>query len=305
MFNAFVAETHLYFSRHPKDLMGKIFVGSLCAIDTLNSALISHALYYYLVLLFPSTKGLNQATLTYCVEISLSFFLVFIVQLVYAHHVWQASRNMVLVGTIVIISTAAWALGIVMMVEFGRERLFSSLGTLPLRPIVTTMHSLVFLSTAISCAALCLYNKTPHISLADGLDFDNIYHFFLTYAVSRGSITALVQLAYWITFAVAPSSALWMPFHLLSSKLAINSLLTSLNSREHRQGGSEQGDITEGTSTSLFSGSGPRHVTSTVRFDDKELNTASEGDKDIHTKDEYEQEEADPWHRSMVSRRRM
>jgi len=76
---------------------------------------------------------------------------------------------------------------------------------------------------------------------------------FVTYFINRGVCVTIVQLAYMCVFVAMPSQQIWILFHLIVSKLYVNTLLAMLNSREvaHGRGINEEESV-----ASLRKGSG-------------------------------------------------
>ncbi|KAL0960682.1 hypothetical protein HGRIS_005710 [Hohenbuehelia grisea] len=102
-------QTYVYYSRYPKDHWGvKATVATICLVDTAASALMSQALYYYLVNLFPYITGLVEFTQTFNAEIGLAVFGNWVVQMFYAYRIWTLSKNVILGLVLAFIATAAF-----------------------------------------------------------------------------------------------------------------------------------------------------------------------------------------------------
>jgi len=228
-------QSHVYFSRYPMDHWGiKATVATLCLLDTANSALLSHALYQYIVFLFPLTIGLVNATSTYRAEFGLSVLAVFITQIFYAYRLWHASKCVPVAAITAVISTAALAMGLAITAKISIDPAFASLGFSQTKTIMALSQGFTFLSALLTFIALCVYLRPsyhPSIKPLEGW-----YDTLVAYSISRGSLATAVQLCFFVSFVTAPTKALWMPFHLLASKFFINSLLTMLNSRDVHEG---------------------------------------------------------------------
>jgi len=261
-------QTYVYYSRFPNDHWAmKSTVAAVCALDTTTSALASQALYFYLIELFPFTTELVDATKTFCAENGLAVLAVYIVQVFYASRVWTISKNAALASTIALISTASFVLGISMTVQMFQNTAFAHLAVAHVKAIVSSAQGLTFLSGLLTFGALCFSlepSRNAGVKPMEGW-FDKL----VAYTISRGSVATLVQFGYFISFVTIPSQQIWIPFHLIASKLYINSLLTMLNSREVFRGHGINEEQTLSTQRQVgntaFSLSGAR-TNSAVRF---------------------------------------
>jgi len=225
-------QTYVYFSRYTKDHLSiKILVAGVCATDTATTILISQALYYYLVTLFPFPTQLTVATNTFCAENGLGVFAIFVVQLFYACRVWQASnKSYPLASLISVTSMIAFAFGITMTVHMFGNRVFTNLAQPHMKAAAATSQGIAFLADVLIVVSFSYYmnsKRNPDLRALNGW-FDKV----VTWGISRGVLFTVVQLAYFVVFITMPSKTYWMPFHHVISKLYINCLLTHLNSRE-------------------------------------------------------------------------
>jgi hypothetical protein len=251
-------QTYVYFSRYPKDHWSvKSTVAALCLIDTATSALVSQALYFYLITLFPFAIGLVDATSTFCAEISLATLAIFIVQVYYATRIRSLSNSKFLFGAIIMTSSAAFVLGLVMAAQMFQHRAFARLAIPHIQAVAASSQALTFISGFLTMGSLFFYLQPSRRPSMKPLDtwFDKC----VAYTVTRGSIATVVQLAYLLVFTSMPDKFVWMPFHLAASKLYINSLLTMLNLRDviHGQGVNEEETLSsQRKSGTMFTSSG-------------------------------------------------
>ncbi|KAF9483502.1 hypothetical protein BDN70DRAFT_929196 [Pholiota conissans] len=268
-------QTYIYFSRYPMDRRGiKATVASLCLLDTVNSALISHTMYHYLVTYFPLTTGLINATSTYCAEIGFSALAVFIVQLFYSYRVWRVSKRVLLAGAISLVSTVAFAMRLAFTSKIrpsdqGQNAAALLYRSIPItfdQAIITASQALTFFSGTLSTISLFFY-LAPSRSLVSK-STENFFEKAVTHLISRGTLATLLQLCFLIAYLTTPGKVVWMPFHLITSKVFINSLFTMLNFRtvHYGRGYTEDEAIVRKTSnaTSTFSANG--RISSNVRF---------------------------------------
>ncbi|TFK40573.1 hypothetical protein BDQ12DRAFT_679695 [Crucibulum laeve] len=259
-------QTYIYYNTYTTDHWGiKATVAAVSILDTVTSALISHALYHYLIVLFPYTEGLYRATSTFTAEVALSIIAVFIVQIYYTARIWELSKNAVVSGAIAVVSSTALALGIVMTAELGRDSQFVSLAASRVKSVVAAGQALTFVSGLLIFGALSFYlapAQAPKARRVEGW-YDNI----VVYTMSHCSLATVVQLGFFIAFIAMPAKVIWMPFHLLASKLFVNSLLTMLNSRKvHNGKGLNEETVLHKAGDAAFSTSTPG-THSAMRFD--------------------------------------
>ncbi|PBK74900.1 hypothetical protein ARMSODRAFT_950954 [Armillaria solidipes] len=253
-------QTYVYFSRYPKDLfIMKATVAFLCVLDTVSSALISQTVYYYLVTMFPLASAMVNTTSAFCAENALAAALIFIVQLLYASRVWKLSKNITLTAIIAFMCLVGFALTLAMTAMMVHNAGFAHLATSPSKTIVAIGQAAVFVAGFITFIALQLFSHGAHWS--ENTQPDDWFNKMITIFFSQGCSATLVQLAYFVIFVATPTRVIWIPFHLMSSKLFVNCLLSLLNSRQAYHGhGINHEDSSIGPQKSNISGTGKPNV---------------------------------------------
>ncbi|KAK0221804.1 hypothetical protein IW262DRAFT_931713 [Armillaria fumosa] len=247
-------QTYVYFSRYPKDLfIMKATVAFLCVLDTVSSALISQTAYYYLVTMFPLASAMVNTTSAFCAENTLAAALIFIVQLLCASRVWKLSKNITLTSIIAFMCLVGFALNLAMTAMMVHNAGFAHLATSPSKAIVAVGQAAVFVGAFTTFIALRLFSHGAHWS--ENTQPDDWFNKMITIFFSQGCSATLVQLAYFVIFMATPTRVIWIPFHLLSSKLFVNCLLSLLNSRQAYHGhGIHHEDSSVGPQKSSISG---------------------------------------------------
>jgi len=176
----------------------------------------------------------------------------------------MVSQNAAFGVGIAVVSLASFALGIAATGNFARNLVFASLTTPQAKGIIASSQGLTFLSGATVFAALSFYlspSRNPMIKSTARL-----YNIAIGYTITRGFLATAVQFSYFVAFLSVPTKFTWMPFHLIASKVFINSFLAMLNVREiyQGQGVNEEDDISGITDTASLS-SVPR-LHSIIRF---------------------------------------
>ncbi|KAK0487491.1 hypothetical protein IW261DRAFT_619118 [Armillaria novae-zelandiae] len=228
-------QTYVYFSRYPKDLfIMKAMVAFLCVLDTVSSALISQTAYYYLVTMFPLASAMVNTTSAFCAENALAAALIFIVQLLYTSRVWKLSKNVTLTSIIAFMCLLGFALTLAMTAMMVRNAGFAHLATSPSKAIVAIGQAAVFIAGFTTFIALRLFSHGAQWS--KNTQPNDWFNKMINIFFSQGCSATLVQLAYFVIFMATPTRVIWIPFHLLSSKLFVNCLLSLLNSRQAYHG---------------------------------------------------------------------
>jgi len=227
-----VIQTYTYYLTGKKDgVVIKLMVLVLWILDTVSTAGACQSVYSYFITHYGDPSALLKLATMLNVESTITVVITCIVQIFWAFSVFQLSgKSYPLAGFIIISSFCALVVGVVMNVEdFVRityanlaRREFSILAGLDLGlaavcDIVITI-SLVFL----------LRSRRPGLRRTDDL-----LSTLVVYTLSRGILTFIFQFMNMVLFIAIPTKDFWAPFHLALSKVYINSLLVTLNSREH------------------------------------------------------------------------
>jgi len=228
------------------------------------------------------------------------------VQGFYAHRIWQASNNVAVSGIIAVFATAAFGLGLAAATKLFINPSFARLSLPENKVIWATSHGLIMAGGVMSFAALCFYLSPSHNSAIKPVT--SYFQLFMTYVFTRGSLSTIIQVCLFASFIMRPGAAIWMVFHLIATKLFLNSFLALLNAREVWQGkGLREEEVTQKRSinSSAFSGHSKPTVSSNVRFDVETKRTMNvemthtidiDG-KSVVTRPVYEEERhGDDWH---------
>ncbi|KAG7443026.1 uncharacterized protein BT62DRAFT_935347 [Guyanagaster necrorhizus] len=248
-------QTYLYFNRYDKDSFGlKAAVAMLWTLDTISSGLMSQSVYYYLVTTFPYGTQMTDATRTFCVETLFSALSIFMVQLFYSTRVWKLGGSVFSVFPICLLATVGFGLEIAVSALMFVNPEFEHLYAPSVKPVVAAAQTIVFGAAVYTVGALTFFCQW-----ADNTPIQGWFNQVKALCFSHGLVAAAMQLSYLIAFVASPTYFIWIPFHLLTTKLFINCLLFMLNSRQSYHG---HGLDHEDSSTSSPSNS---HVITTKR----------------------------------------
>ncbi|KAF5360532.1 hypothetical protein D9756_004742 [Leucocoprinus leucothites] len=113
-----------------------------------------------------------------------------------------------------------------------QNREFETLGNLSNRLQISFRQGLTLLAGLILAVMQWqLPLQKPQVNRLDGEQMADWFDKLLLYAIRRFSVANLVQLGYFVVFAILPRTAYWLPFHLSAQKLYINAFLNEMNSR--------------------------------------------------------------------------
>ncbi|KAJ8518247.1 hypothetical protein ONZ45_g4682 [Pleurotus djamor] len=225
-----VTQTFLYFRNYAKDHIGiKLIVVLLWALDTSATALVSYSLYSYLVKDFGKPVfAIDVIPRSFAAENGVMTGIIFITQSFFAYQIWIVSRNKSLTGVIVVLSIAAFVLGIVDTNTIYENNNLQALDRKTDNIIRGTIKGLAALADILMAGGLIFYFRTKRTGVPQT---EHILDKLVMYAASRGSLAAFAQIIYFIVFTAFPQHVYWQPVHQIISKLYVNSVLASLNAR--------------------------------------------------------------------------
>ncbi|KAJ7671752.1 hypothetical protein B0H17DRAFT_1335458 [Mycena rosella] len=269
-------QTYVYFSKYPADHWGlKSFVTAIFALDTASSALLSKALYFYMVSSLPYLGGLTQIHVDLTTHVLLSTITVFGAYLFFSARIWKLSSKIWVTGITFFSSLAAFSLGIALAVMMFNDPAFSKFGSLPFKLALSFACTFTGLASLSIFIGLNQYSrKSAHLrSVVSPEWFDSVSVSLL----ARGLLAVLIQLGCLVTFLALPHKIYWTPLYFVGAKVIINGPLYMLNSRDrvHGKGINEedpfQCSATFLSTTGIFeaapNSSNVVTISSTVEFD--------------------------------------
>ncbi|KIY46526.1 hypothetical protein FISHEDRAFT_75549 [Fistulina hepatica ATCC 64428] len=266
-------QTYQYFWRFSKDNpINRATVVSLALLDTVSSALNnlkdlvrlkkprSVRLYYYLVTTFFTDEPMTNATHSLCAEILVSALAIFIVQAYYSKRIWHVTENLIFCGITTSLSVVAFVLAMIMTYILFNDSRFEHLADPGPKAIVAAAQGLTLAAMLSILIVLCLPQSQSNRSREQRWKWIDVA---MDYTFSRGALSTVIQLCCLVTFATHPAHVTWLPFHILASKIFINSLLYMLYAREVKtvaRSVSQPGSL-------VFSSAHTPRTTHNIRFD--------------------------------------
>ncbi|KAF5372908.1 hypothetical protein D9758_001768 [Tetrapyrgos nigripes] len=277
-----VLQTYQYFRDYADGKGLKLTVAALFFTDTLSTALVSHAVYTYVVLnlgdLLADSKQiwsfiLENGILSVTTIIAQGYAALFMIDWLYQHdmlryymrQIYIFSENRFLAGIIGFLALATFALGIK---ETVYESVFLySLHLILLKKTIKSfqhptgdavsqnevlivggiIQGLAALNDIIITCSLVYYLREKQSGMRSTIQMvDKI----ILWSISRGTITALCQILFMVLNVSARTHVYWQPFHQMVGKLYVNSVLSSLNMRKQLR--QDRTVISTGVSDAVF-----------------------------------------------------
>ncbi|KAK0227343.1 hypothetical protein EDD85DRAFT_957958 [Armillaria nabsnona] len=220
---------YTFFTTNQRDRVAfKVLIAFLLALDTFDSVLNGHILYFYLVKNYLNPLAVYAPTWSVILHVAITSISDFIIRSMFARRVYRLSGgNRVITLWIAAVSTTDLVCGIVITAKaFGISSYLQ----------LDTLSSLLYLNFAagttsdISVAlALCYYLYTSRTGFQRT---DSLITILMAYTVNTGLVVAVDAALGILTYAAMPHNLIFLGFYLLLSKLYLNSYLASLNARQ-------------------------------------------------------------------------
>ncbi|PAV14624.1 hypothetical protein PNOK_0970200 [Pyrrhoderma noxium] len=232
-----VLQTYIYFTRF-KDRDSKpllFLVFGLWVLDTTCSALVAHSLYDVLVANWGVPQSLTTAPVTFMLENGFTVLVTILVQLFLAHRVWLVTgrRDYITPLVIAFLSLCGCAGGLALT-----SKIFMVHGSVEAIENEHFIKVACSINQGFSAAAdfiitlsLCFYLRINKDNDSGLTRTNNVIETLMTYFITRGILTATIQILALATFVGLNSQQNWMLWHLLLSKVYVNTLLAILNAR--------------------------------------------------------------------------
>ncbi|KAF8225186.1 hypothetical protein L208DRAFT_438001 [Tricholoma matsutake] len=228
LYGATLLQTFFYYRQYPRDSFftkGLVFV--VWFLDTAQLVLISIDMYWSLVTNYNKPEVLGKTTWSSNLQIDCNGLIGLIVVCFFARRVWRLSGNIWITVIIVILAFVHLILGIVSTVEG-----FTLVDAKMFRKLIwltsVGLGSAAAADVIIACA-LCYY------LLKNRTEFErtnSIITTLIMYTLTTGSITSVIAFLSVVTFVTLPGTNVWEALFWILGKCYVNSLLSSLNSRD-------------------------------------------------------------------------
>lgn len=221
-------QSYSYFTSPSKDRRFiKFMVAFLLILDTFDSALNTHVLYYYTVSNYDNPFALLVPVWSIIIHVTITSLSNFIIRTMFAFRVyWLSKGSIPLTGWIMTVSTTDLVVGIIITVKAFRIHSFPELKKIsPLMYLTFAVGTSSDLSLALALCYLLNRSRTGFRKT------DSLIKVLMFYTVNTGMIVALDASLGMIMYIVMPNNLIFLGFYLLMSKLYLNSYLAALNAR--------------------------------------------------------------------------
>lgn len=229
LFGVTILQGFLYYRNYPKDSkLIKWMVAVLLILDGAQLALSTITIYWYLVTNFNNENALGKTYWSMNIQVDCNGLIGLIVECFFARRVYILSGNWVLTAIIVLLSCVHFAFGIVFTID---SFMLPSIQDFDKLTWVTSVGlGSAAAADIIIAVSLCYYLLKSRTGFSRT---DSLITTLTLYSLTTGLITGILASLVVITFAVVPRDYIWEAFFWLLGKFYVNSLLATLNSRDH------------------------------------------------------------------------
>ncbi|OBZ79896.1 hypothetical protein A0H81_00123 [Grifola frondosa] len=224
-------QTYLYFIRFGKNdrRLLKCMVAFIWVLETLHEFLVSHYLYWNLIVNYGNPSALVATTNVDDVTTGVTALITLVVQCFYSRRIWiMSNKNWYLPTFTFVLSVAHFGFEIAVMVLTFLLPQYTDFERVA-KPYFTTGLALAA-ATDITIAASISYYLTINRS---GIKSTNaILNKIITHTVSSGMLTSITDIVILICFLTMPNNLVFLFFYDFINNFYANSLLAMLNSRE-------------------------------------------------------------------------
>ncbi|KAN0088283.1 hypothetical protein V8E55_005340 [Tylopilus felleus] len=219
-------QTWNYYIKNPSDWWyTKAFVACVLVTETCHQAMITHAIYTYIVTDFGAFEELDNIVFM-VIAVFLNGFTTLFVQCFLAMRVYRLSKSWLAYGLVMIMVIAQFLLVLIYDIKALRYETFARLAALKALSMAINATSAVgdILITMFLCALL-------HRSRTGFQKSDTMINKLIMFSMNTGLLTSICALASLICISVWPHTFIYMAFYFNIGRLYCNSLLATLNAR--------------------------------------------------------------------------
>ncbi|KAJ6591538.1 hypothetical protein DFH09DRAFT_1137290 [Mycena vulgaris] len=212
----------------------KYLVIAVMICDTCQQALLSHAVYEYLVSSLGDPSILPSVVNTLMIELFFSCAIATMVQQFYCWRIYKIGQSMLLAGAVSLVSWTSCAMLIVYSVKAVKLQLLSEVITL--KTLSITANTLSAVADILISVVLVILLHSAKTGFKRSTDLINR---LMIFTFNTGLPTSICALVATICISAFPDTFLYIFFFLLLGRLYTNSILVTLNSREYIKSSSE------------------------------------------------------------------
>ncbi|KAK0203241.1 hypothetical protein DFS33DRAFT_971340 [Desarmillaria ectypa] len=229
-----ILQTVIYYKQNHNDpWLFRYAVAFLWILDTLQVALSTHALYFYLIKSFGKYLALLRTIWSFPLQFLANMLIVCGVQALYAVRIWKLGRHfhMILPWFIFLTVAATFGTGLYVIYDTYTLETFFTLEILTIKTSIYAVFSTMAGADFVIAGAMCFYlykgrsmtSFSSTIKMIKGL---------MRLVVISGILTSACSLLTLVAYIAWPDTFAFVAIDLVLPKLYINSLLAMLNSRQ-------------------------------------------------------------------------
>ncbi|KAJ7982988.1 hypothetical protein DFH06DRAFT_713742 [Mycena polygramma] len=238
LYGVTILQSYMYFYRYPHDgryMKSLVFI--LWILDTVHTAFVFHVLYFYTITTWANPSNFLDGVWSNYSLLSISTFMCMLVQLFYARTIYMLCSgkwrwaSIALLGPLILASTVY---GVINAVRQTQEWELTKLTTIT-HTIILPYACIRIAVDVLTSIALCLLLR----GIKNGVrQTANMVDTLIVYATTRFLMTSSVSIFQVIVLGIDPTSLWGMTLDYIIGKLYVNSLLATLNCRDHVREGS-------------------------------------------------------------------
>ncbi|EMD31415.1 hypothetical protein CERSUDRAFT_119794 [Gelatoporia subvermispora B] len=209
--------------------MLKALVLLLWVLDCVHSALVTAAVYFYVVTNFGNIVVISKPHWTFSIVPVLTTIMTLIIRGIFAYRLWRLSSG----GTVIPILIICGSLWIMATATYFSIELQFLDSWLDVRSVSWTLYS-GFGCETVTDLVITVSQYLSFRRLSDGVVFtstDAIIHTLMVYSINTCLVTSICGICCLVTFSALPDTLIFIAFFFLLSKLYLNALLANLNAR--------------------------------------------------------------------------
>ncbi|KAG5718858.1 hypothetical protein E4T56_gene6370 [Termitomyces sp. T112] len=223
------SQTFTFFTRNPRDSsLFKALIAFLWMLDTFDSVLNCHILYFYLVSNYLNPLAITRPIWSVMIHVAITSISDFLIRSMFAQRFYRLSKgNLIITTWIMAVSTLDLVCGFVITAKAFGISSYAELDEL------STWFYINFASGTASDFSVALSLSWMFVRSRTGFRrTDDLVNTLMTYTVYTGLIVGIDAALGMIFYTVMPSNFIFLAFYLLLSKLYLNSYLAVLNARD-------------------------------------------------------------------------
>lgn len=232
LWGAGTIQVYYYFDKYKDSMFLRAHVFAVWVLDTLHQAFLLQSTYMYLVTNYGSLENLGSLNRPIRDSIILTALICALVQSMFVVRIYRLSkRNYFVTGFIILLVAAQFISTLIYYIKCFHFKTFAELQT------IFTITRVINSVTAVTDASIALVLVYLLQSSRSGFKkSDSIINRLIAFAINTGLITGICAVISLITGLTLPNTLVYIMFYVTLSRLYMNSMLASLNSRKNLRG---------------------------------------------------------------------